>query len=64
MKVGGPGRERQARWLLQVAAGAVALGLAIAGTLSRDAGGALTAAGWGLGLLGLHRFGRLGRDLG
>lgn len=38
----------------------VAAGLGVAGSASRQLGGALVLVGWALALLGLHRLGRAG----
>lgn len=54
--------EARARaWLVAGAGGSFA-GVLIAGTVHRALGGALTLAGWLLALVGLHTFGRLGRE--
>lgn len=51
----------RARHVLVVAALVTAVGILVAGTVARAVGGALTLAGWSLGIFGLHAFGRLGR---
>jgi hypothetical protein len=38
----------------------IAVGLAVAGTYDRAAGGVLLLAGWVAGVMGLHRMGRAG----
>jgi len=42
------------------AAGLVALGLGVAGTLDRTTGGVIVLVGWIAGIFGLHRLGRAG----
>jgi hypothetical protein len=49
-----------AKRLFVAATIAIAAGLGVAGTASRDAGGALVLGGWLLGLWALHRLGRAG----
>ena len=46
------------RTTLGVAAAVSALGVALAGTVSRDVGGPVVVAGWLAFLYALHRFGR------
>lgn len=55
-----PEAYASARRLLAVAAGGIAGGLAVAGTLDRSAGGAVVLAGWALAVAALHRLGRAG----
>lgn len=50
----------KAKTLFAVAAVAVTVGLAIAGSVDRTAGGAVLLAGWGLAIAALHRLGRTG----
>lgn len=50
--------ERSWRTTLGVAAAVSALGVALAGTVSRDVGGPVVVAGWLAFLYALHRFGR------
>ncbi len=50
----------KARTLFLGAAVAIALGLAVSGSVDRTAGGAVLLAGWGLAILALHRLGRTG----
>lgn len=52
--------EARARMLLTLSLVTTALGVAVAGTMSRTAGGILVVAGW-LGLIAsLHAYGRAG----
>ena len=53
--------ESRARHVLVASAGLVAIGILLAGTVTRNVGGAITLVGWALGLYGLHTYGRLGR---
>ncbi len=53
--------ESRARHLLVASTTAVATGVLLAGTFTRSVGGVVTLVGWGLGILGLHVYGRLGR---
>jgi hypothetical protein len=53
-----------ARKVLFVAALLIALGLAIAGSVSQVGGGIVVLAGWLGSIYGLHRFGRTGTDSG
>ena len=48
----------QARTGLAVAAAVSALGVLLAGTVSRDVGGPVVVVGWLAFLYALHRFGR------
>jgi hypothetical protein len=52
---------RARRWL-GVAASVVSLGVAVAGTVSRGAGGLILIAGWVVFVAGLHMFGRTGTE--
>ena len=52
--------DARARQMLLMAGGISALGVAIAGTLSRVAGGVVVVVGWLAFLYGLHAFGRTG----
>lgn len=54
--------EARARLWLLAAVSAVAIGVLVAGTVSRGVGGVLTVAGWAFGIFALHTFGRLGRS--
>ena len=54
--------EPKARRALLTAAGASALGLVVAGTVSPVAGGVILVAGWAGFLYALHSFGRAGGD--
>lgn len=51
--------ERSKRALV-VAAAAMALGLAFAGSIEATAGGAIVLGGWVLAVASLHRLGRAG----
>ena len=51
--------ERQKRVYL-VTAAAIAVGLAIAGSVDRTIGGAVVLAAWAGGVMALHRLGRAG----
>jgi hypothetical protein len=62
--VTGEPRESRARNALVAAAGTSVLGLAIAGTVSRTAGGVLLVAGWLAFVYALHSFGRSGSPRG
>jgi hypothetical protein len=53
--------ETRARHVLVASTVSVAIGILLAGTLTRNVGGAITLVGWALGLYGLHTYGRLGR---
>jgi len=54
--------EARVRVLLAGALVITALGIALAGTVSRDGGGVLIAAGWIALVAALHGFGRAGSD--
>jgi hypothetical protein len=49
-----------ARRLYLFAAGAIAAGLAVAGTLNQTVGGVLLVVGWLVAIAALHRLGRTG----
>jgi hypothetical protein len=53
--------ETHARRLLVGASALITLGLFVAGTVARVAGGVVLLVGLLLGVYGLHAFGRLGR---
>lgn len=53
-------RVVSARRVLALGAVVAVVGVALGGTVSRDAGGVLALVGWGLLVLGVHSFGRLG----
>ena len=55
-----PRPERSARSALVVAGGASVVGVAVAGTVSRTAGGVLLVLGWLAFVYALHSFGRAG----
>lgn len=46
------------RTVLGVAAAVSAIGVLLAGTVSRDVGGPVVVLGWAASLVALHRFGR------
>jgi hypothetical protein len=50
----------RARRMLVASAGVMALGLAIAGSIDRTAGGAIVVGAWVLAIASLHRLGRAG----
>jgi hypothetical protein len=50
----------RAKLPMLIAAVGVALGLAIAGSVERTAGGAIVLGAWVLGIAALHRLGRAG----
>lgn len=50
--------ERTWRTVLGGAAAVSALGILLAGTVSRDVGGPVVVLGWAAFLVALHRFGR------
>ena len=52
--------EKRARTLLTRAAAATAIGVAIAGTMSRTSGGVIIVLGWLALVYSLHAFGRAG----
>ena len=52
--------EKRAQRILLTAASISAVGVAVAGTVSRVAGGVIVVAGWLAFLYGLHAFGRAG----
>ena len=52
--------EARARRLLAMALAVTAIGIAIAGTMDRTAGGVLVVAGWLALIASLHAFGRAG----
>jgi energy-converting hydrogenase Eha subunit C len=54
--------EKQARTGLVTAAAASVLGVAVAGTLSREVGGVLLVVGWLAFVYALHSYGRAGSD--
>lgn len=54
-------KETRARRALSLGAALVLVGVLLAGTIARDAGGVLTLLGWGVAVYGLHAFGRVGR---
>ncbi len=56
--------ERRARSSLLMAAGMSVLGVAVAGTASRIAGGVLLVLGWLAFVYALHSFGRAGSEAG
>lgn len=53
-------RFERAKLPLLGAAFGIALGLAVAGSVERTAGGAIVLASWVLGVAALHRLGRAG----
>ena len=53
---------RRARGTLAAGAALVALGIVVAGTVSRAWGGALLVTGWLVLVAGIHAFGRTGPD--
>jgi hypothetical protein len=55
--------EGRARSTLLVAAAASVLGVAVAGTFSRTAGGVFLVVGWLAFVYALHSFGRAGSDV-
>ncbi|MDB4996845.1 MAG: hypothetical protein JWM74_4277 [Myxococcaceae bacterium] len=52
--------EQRARRLLVVGSVVTTLGIAIAGTVERTAGGIVVVVGWALVIYGIHAFGRAG----
>lgn len=54
------GPFERAKLPMLIAAVGVALGLAIAGSVERTAGGAIVLGAWVLGIAALHRLGRAG----
>jgi len=52
----------QAKLRFVYACGAIAAGLAIAGSLDRSTGGVIVLLGWISGVVTLHRLGRAGSD--
>jgi hypothetical protein len=54
--------EARARSSLILAGATSALGVAVAGTLSRTVGGVLLVAGWLVFVYALHSFGRAGSE--
>jgi hypothetical protein len=50
----------RARRMLVAATGVMAVGLAIAGSVDRTAGGAIVVVAWVLAIASLHRLGRAG----
>ncbi len=50
------------RTALLLAAGLIAGGLALAGSVSRTAGGAIVTLGWVVAIASLHRLGRAGPE--
>ncbi len=62
MAVSSSPAEARARTALLVAGGASVLGIGLAGTLSRTAGGVLLVVGWLAFVYALHAFGRAGSD--
>ncbi len=60
MEVTNSDPEKSARRALLVAGGASVLGVAIAGTVSRTAGGVFLVLGWLTFVYALHSFGRAG----
>jgi hypothetical protein len=57
------GAEARARSTLVLAGALSALGIAVAGTVSRTFGGVLLVGGWLLFVYALHSFGRAGSEL-
>jgi hypothetical protein len=54
--------EGRARTSLVVAAGASVVGVAVAGTVSREVGGVILVLGWLVFVYALHSFGRAGSE--
>jgi hypothetical protein len=55
-----PESWRRAKRLFVAAAGAIALGLAVAGSVDQRVGGLLLVVGWLVAIAALHRLGRAG----
>lgn len=53
-------RETRARSLMTTAIGLTAVGIGLAGTVSREGGGVVVVAGWVTLVYALHAFGRAG----